>query len=65
LVDTLHAPPSSTLARIFHSASITVLSEGLMSYGPTRFKQPLSVIQRLDALAYLDLLPGVTPVLLS
>jgi hypothetical protein len=54
--------PSSALARIFHSASVTALTEGLAAYGPTRFKAPLHVIQRLESLAYLDLLPGVTPV---
>jgi hypothetical protein len=60
----LVAPSSSMLARIFRSADITALSVGLTGYGPLRFKQPMHVIQRLGSLAYVDLLPGVTPVAL-
>jgi hypothetical protein len=57
--------PAQTLARIFHTGGITVYADGLMSYGPTRNELPLDIIQRLDGLLHLDLVPGVRPVLLS
>jgi hypothetical protein len=57
--------PAQTLARIFHTGSITVYADGLMSYGPTRNELPLDIIQRLDGLLHLDLVPGLRPVLLS
>lgn len=57
--------PAQTLARIFHSGTITVYADGLMSYGPTRNELPLDIIQRLEGLLHLDLVPGLRPVLLS
>ncbi|MCP2266106.1 alpha-2,8-polysialyltransferase family protein [Promicromonospora thailandica] len=57
--------PTQTLARIFHDGSITVYADGLMSYGPTRNDLPLDIIQRLEGLLHLDLVPGLRPVLLS
>lgn len=57
--------PAQTLARIFHNGGITVYADGLMSYGPTRNELPLDIIQRLDGLLHLDLVPGLRPVLLS
>jgi Alpha-2,8-polysialyltransferase (POLYST) len=57
--------PAQTLARIFHTGGITVYADGLMSYGPTRNELPLDIIQRLDGLLHLDLVPGLRPVLLS
>lgn len=57
--------PAQALARIFHSGGITVYADGLMSYGPTRNELPLDIIQRLDGLLHLDLVPGLRPVLLS
>lgn len=57
--------PAQALARIFHTGGITVYADGLMSYGPTRNELPLDIIQRLDGLLHLDLVPGLRPVLLS
>lgn len=57
--------PAQTLARIFHTGGITVYADGLMSYGPTRNELPLDIVQRLDGLLHLDLVPGLRPVLLS
>jgi hypothetical protein len=65
VVDSIQAPPAATLVRIFADAEITVLSEGLMSYGPTRTPQPPMVAGRLESLVHLDLLPGLRPVLLG
>ncbi|MFI6428162.1 polysialyltransferase family glycosyltransferase [Promicromonospora sp. NPDC050880] len=57
--------PAQSLARIFHNGGITVYADGLMSYGPTRNDLPLDIVQRLDGLLHLDLVPGLRPVLLS
>jgi len=65
VVDSIQVPPAAALVRLFPDAQITVLSEGLMSYGPTRNPQPPEVAQRIGALIYLDLVPGLRPVLLS
>lgn len=63
-LESVQVNPAMALARIFHDAPITVHSDGLMSYGPTRNRLPVAVAQRLDALVYVDLVPGLTPVLL-
>jgi hypothetical protein len=57
--------PTSALARIFSGAPVTVYADGLMVYGPTRFRLPHEVGGRLDRLLHLDLLPGVRPSLLA
>lgn len=57
--------PAQALARIFHASPVTVYADGLMSYGPTRNPLPLDVVQRLEGLLHLDLVPGLRPVLLS
>jgi hypothetical protein len=57
--------PAQSLARVFHAAPVTVYADGLMSYGPTRDPLPLNVVQRIQGLLHLDLVPGLRPVLLS
>ena len=64
VLESLAGNPSSWLAAVFHDSPITVISDGLMSYGPTRNRQPLTVGQRIQALVHVDLVPGVRPVLL-
>ncbi|GAA3760323.1 hypothetical protein HDA32_004822 [Spinactinospora alkalitolerans] len=65
VVESVQVPPAKSLAAIFEDASITVYSDGLMSYGPTRNSQPREVATRIDRLVYLDLVPGVEPLLLD
>ncbi|HXD29143.1 MAG TPA: polysialyltransferase family glycosyltransferase [Arthrobacter sp.] len=65
VVESIQVSPNLALCRIFHDAPIIVHSDGLMSYGPTRNQLPTAVLQRLDAIAYLDLVPGLRPVLLG
>lgn len=65
VVESIHVPPAATIVRVFADARITALSEGLMSYGPTRNAQAHSLGQRIDALVYLDLVEGLEPILLS
>lgn len=63
-VESIQVDPAIALARIFAGARVSVHSDGLMSYGPTRNPVPLAVAQRLDSLLYVDLVPGLQPQLL-
>lgn len=56
--------PAIALARIFGSALIRVSADGLMSYGPTRSKLPLSMKQRMTSLHYVPLVDDLEPRLL-
>lgn len=64
VVDSIQTNPTRAILRIFHDSPFLVHSDGLMSYGPTRNLLPASIHQRLDGLLYLDLLPGLKPLLL-
>lgn len=64
-LQSLPVRPSTTLTRLFQDAPIDVVSDGLMSYGPTRKPIRSSVAENLRRLLYLDLAGGLRPVLLS
>ncbi|MEM8618753.1 MAG: polysialyltransferase family glycosyltransferase [Actinomycetota bacterium] len=64
-VESIQVPPARTLAALFLDAPITVYSDGLMSYGPTRFSLPIPTGERIERLVHLDLMPGVQPILLG
>lgn len=64
-VDSIQVNPAIALCRIFHDAPVSVHSDGLMAYGPTRKMLDRSIAQRLDSIVYPDLVPGLTPLLLS
>ncbi len=57
--------PAQAFSTIFPDAPITVYSEGLMSYGPTRSRLPQSMYERITELIHVDLLPGISPLMLS
>lgn len=61
LVESLPGHPAGVLTQIFTTATISVHSDGLMSYGPVRNPLSLPQYQRLQAIYYTDLLPGITP----
>lgn len=65
VLESVALPPASTLAQVFDDAPVTVLSDGLMTYGPTRTKVPLRTARRVRGLVHLDLVAGLSPVLLS
>lgn len=65
VLESIQVPPARALADLFVAAGITIYSDGLMSYGPTRVRLPPSLGQRIDRVVHLDLLPGVVPRLLS
>ena len=65
VVESIQVNPAQALCRIFGDARIDVYADGLMSYGPTRTTLPGMVAGRIERLLHLDLVPGVTPLLLS
>ena len=65
VVESIQVNPAQALCRIFGDARIDVYADGLMSYGPTRTALPEMVACRIVRLLHLDLVPGLTPLLLS
>ena len=65
VLESIQVNPARALARIFFDAQLWVHSDGLMSYGPTRNKLPLSISQRLMGTVHVDLVPGLEPHLLA
>ena len=65
IVESIQVNPAQALCRIFGDARIDVYADGLMSYGPTRNALPEMVASRIERILHLDLVPGLTPLLLS
>ncbi|KAA0935436.1 MULTISPECIES: polysialyltransferase family glycosyltransferase [Streptomyces] len=65
VVESIQVNPALGVAQIFMGAPVTVYADGLMSYGPTRSKIDPLVGTRIDRLLHLDLVPGLTPMLLT
>ncbi|MEU1041788.1 alpha-2,8-polysialyltransferase family protein [Streptomyces sp. NPDC005907] len=64
-VESIQVNPALAVAQIFLGAPVTVYADGLMSYGPTRSKIDPLVGTRVTRLLHLDLVPGLTPLLLT
>lgn len=65
VLESIQVNPAQALARIFFDAPISVHSDGLMSYGPTRSALPQHMLQRLETAIHIDLVPGLEPLLLA
>jgi hypothetical protein len=65
IVESIQVNPAQALCRVFGDARIDPYADGLMSYSPTRTALPEMVACRIERLLHLDLVPGVTPLLLS
>ncbi|WP_210593935.1 alpha-2,8-polysialyltransferase family protein [Streptomyces sp. GESEQ-35] len=65
VLESIQVSPALTLAQLFTGAPIDVYADGLMSYGPTRNKLDPLVGTRVRRLLHLDLVPGLTPMLLT
>ncbi|GAA2635930.1 polysialyltransferase family glycosyltransferase [Streptomyces axinellae] len=65
VLESIQVAPALTVARLFPDAPIDVYADGLMSYGPTRDKLDPLVGSRVRRLLHLELIPGLTPLLLS
>ncbi|MFF2653228.1 polysialyltransferase family glycosyltransferase [Streptomyces sp. NPDC058045] len=65
VVESIQVEPALAVTRIFTGAPVDVYADGLMSYGPTRNKLDPLVGTRIRRLLHLDLVPGLTPLLLT
>lgn len=65
VLESIAVAPARTIAGLVRDCPITVYSDGLMSYGPTRDPLPAEISRRIVRLLHLDLVPGLTPLLLS
>ncbi|MET9832755.1 alpha-2,8-polysialyltransferase family protein [Streptomyces sp. NPDC006385] len=65
VLESIQVTPALTVAQLFTGAPIDVYADGLMSYGPTRNKLDPLVGTRVRRLLHLDLVPGLTPLLLT
>ncbi|MFF5206044.1 alpha-2,8-polysialyltransferase family protein [Streptosporangium sp. NPDC000396] len=65
VLESIAVPPARTIAGLIKDCPITVYSDGLMSYGPTRDPLPQEISGRITRLLHLDLVPGLSPLLLS
>ncbi|MEU9736243.1 alpha-2,8-polysialyltransferase family protein [Streptomyces sp. NPDC048002] len=65
VLESLQVNPALGLAQIFTGAPVDVYADGLMSYGPTRNKLDPLVGTRVRRLLHLDLVPGLSPMLLT
>ncbi|MCB5909567.1 alpha-2,8-polysialyltransferase family protein [Streptomyces pinistramenti] len=65
VVESIQVNPALAVSQLFPDAPIDVYADGLMSYGPTRNKLDPLVGTRIGRLLHLDLVPGLTPLLLT
>ncbi|MFH8368489.1 polysialyltransferase family glycosyltransferase [Streptomyces sp. NPDC018031] len=65
VLESIQVDPALALARLFPDAALEVYADGLMSYGPTRNKLDPLIGTRVRRLLHLDLVPGLTPLLLT
>jgi hypothetical protein len=65
VLESIQVTPALTVAQIFTGAPVDVYADGLMSYGPTRNKLDPLVGTRVRRLLHLDLVAGLTPMLLT
>lgn len=65
VMESIQVTPALAVAQLFTGAPIDVYADGLMSYGPTRNKLDPLVGTRVRRLLHLDLVAGLTPMLLT
>jgi hypothetical protein len=65
VVESLQVNASLALCQVFTGAPVDVHAGGLTGYGPTREKVDPLVGTRVGRLLHLDLVPGLTPLLLT
>ena len=64
VLESIAVAPARIIAGLIRDCPISVFSDGLMSYGPTRDALPADVRGRLRRVLYLDLVDGLQPLLL-
>ena len=65
VVESVAVAPARAIGMLIPDCPITVYSDGLMSYGPTRDEVSAFIGARMQRLLHLDLIPGLTPLLLT
>ncbi|MFD7131322.1 alpha-2,8-polysialyltransferase family protein [Streptomyces sp. NPDC059894] len=65
VLESIQVDPAQAIAQVFTGAPVDVYADGLMSYGPTRNKIDPLIGTRVRRLLHLDLVPGLTPLLLT
>jgi hypothetical protein len=65
VLESIQVNPALAVAQVFTGAPVDVYADGLMSYGPTRNKLDPLIGTRVRRLLHLDLVPGLTPLLLT
>ncbi|MFJ2472769.1 alpha-2,8-polysialyltransferase family protein [Streptomyces sp. NPDC087659] len=65
VLESVQVNPALAVAQLFPDARLDVYADGLMSYGPTRNRIDPLVGERVRRLLHLDLVPGLTPLLLE
>lgn len=63
--ESVQGATTQAVARIFADSPLHVYADGLMSYGPTRGAIDPSIGARIERLLYVDLVPGLRPLLLA
>ncbi|MEU5272479.1 polysialyltransferase family glycosyltransferase [Streptomyces hygroscopicus] len=63
--ESIQGATAQAMARIFQDSPLHIYADGLMSYGPTRIPVAPSVGARIKRLLYVDLVPGLRPLLLT
>ncbi|MBN0044385.1 hypothetical protein JS756_09720 [Streptomyces actuosus] len=64
-VESIQVNPALAICQVFGGTPVDVYADGLMSYGPTRFKIDPLVGTRVRRVLHLDLVPGLKPLLLT
>ncbi|MFJ7206265.1 polysialyltransferase family glycosyltransferase [Streptomyces sp. NPDC098789] len=64
-VESVQVAPAQALCQLFPGAAVEVYADGLMSYGPTRFRLDPQLGTRVRRVLHLDLMPGLEPLLLT
>ncbi|GAA4573877.1 alpha-2,8-polysialyltransferase family protein [Planotetraspora kaengkrachanensis] len=65
VLESVIVSPARTLPGLFKDCRLTVYSDGLMAHSPTRDPLPAEISARIARLVHLDLVPGLTPLLLT
>ncbi len=65
VVESVQVPPARALCLLFPGAAVDVYADGLMSYGPTRFRLDDRLGTRVRRVLHPDLVPGLEPLLLT
>jgi len=64
-LQSIHVAPALTFARLFSDATITVVSDGLMTFSPVRKRLGHDLTRRVTRVVYGDVVPGVAPLLFA